>query len=235
MIDDDQTETDSNLSLATKARQSIFAMAIARGESIGAAAREAKVSSVTGYRWAGDDRVAALANTYRRRIVRQTCGRLASLGTRATERLSQLLDSADDGIALKAATAVLAEVRRIADATGDDIYRHAAPVAQEPGPLDDLEALSDCFAPADPDDEPLPKPPNTTNMTPAAAAKAESEWSRRCGAVRERNAKRRADKLRLQEHREQTEAEAMAAALTGRQQESSNTAISDDLSPPRRE
>ena len=86
-------------------------------------------------------------------------------------------------------------------------------MVHEPGPLDDLEALSDCFAPADPDDEPLPMPPNTAMMAPAAAAKAESEWSRRCADVRERNAKRRADKLRLQEHREQTEAEAMAAEL----------------------
>lgn len=222
-------ETDS--SLTTKARQSLFALAIARGSTVREAARHANVSEQTGYRYAGDCRVSALANTYRRRIVRETCGRLATLGTRATERLSQLLDSSDEAIALKAATAVLAEVRRIADATGDDVYRQAAPVVQEPGPLDDLEALSDCFAPADPDDEPLPKPPNTTRMLPATAAKAESEWSRRCAAVRERNAKRRADKLRLQEHREQTEAEAMAAELTGREQESSNAAISDDLLP----
>lgn len=236
MSENEQTASEMDGSLATKARQSLFAMAIAKGDSIRKAAREANVSKQTGYRWAGDDRVAELANTYRRRIVRETVGKLATLGTRATERLSKLIDSEDEAIALKAAVAVLGEVRRIADATGDDVYRHAAPVVQEPGPLDDFEFLSDCFPAPDPDDEPLPKPPNTSTMLPAAAARADSEWMQCCTAIRQRNDRRRADKRRIQEHREQVEAEAMAVELQERcESELSDTTLSGDLSPPRHE
>jgi|GEM_PF-3539985 len=236
----EQTASETDGSLATKARQSLFALAIAKGDSIRKAAREANVSEQTGYRWAGDDRVAELANTYRRRIVRETVGKLATLGTRATERLSELIDSSDEAISLKAAVAVLGEVRRIADATGDDVYRHAAPVVQEPGPLDDFEFLSDCFPAPDHDhdheDEPLPKPPNTSAMMPAAAARADSEWMQRCTAIRQRNDRRRADKRRVQEHREQVEAEAMAAELLSEgEQEPSDTTLSGDLSPPQHE
>ncbi len=232
----EQTASETDGSLATKARQSLFALAIAKGDSIRKAAREANVSEQTGYRWAGDDRVAALANSFRRRVVRETVGKLATLGTRATERLSVLIDSSDEAISLKAAVAVLGEVRRIADATGDDVYRHAAPVVQEPGPLDGFAFLSDCFPAPDADDEPLPKPPNTSTMTPAAAARADSEWMQRCTAIRQRNDRRRADKRRIQEHKEQVEAEAMAAKLlSGCEHEPSDTAISDDLLPPRHE
>jgi len=126
------SEIKSNQQLSTLSRQSLFSLAIAKGETIRQASKNAHVSEATGYRWSHEKRVADMATDYRLMIVRETVGKLANMGSKAANRLEALIDAMDESVALKASIAALAEVRRIADLVGDNIYKVA--VEQPPDP-----------------------------------------------------------------------------------------------------
>jgi transposase len=113
------SENEHNPSpLSTRAQQSRFALELARGLSIMAAADAIGISRSTAYRWAGVPNVQRLANHYRQEIASRTIGRLAELGTKAVDRLEELLMVDDPAITLKGCLAVIEESRRISSAGG---------------------------------------------------------------------------------------------------------------------
>lgn len=144
------------MSESTKSRQTLFALAIAKGSTIKDASKFAGIAEVTGYRWSHDRRVVEMATGYRVLLVRETIGRLANMGSKASQRLEQLIDSEDPVIALKASVFALSEVRRVADSIGNSLYTQALPappIAPSPpsppvdpnDPLQGLDASSLLF------------------------------------------------------------------------------------------
>lgn len=216
--------------LATNVRKSIFAMTIANGFPIGKASAAANVSPTTGYRWASDPTVAALANHYRQQVVRETIGMLAGMGTKAARTLYRLMASEDEAIALKASIAALAEHRRIADAYGSNLSTDALPVVRKPidpkSPESMAELVDDVAAAYsrrecdidDADDSELPpKPPEIERMNPAEIKKSEKLWADELAAYYERLNHRREARLKHTQHVDIAEisANAMAAADAG--------------------
>ena len=143
----------NDMSESTKSRQTLFALAIAKGRTIKDASKFAGIAEVTGYRWSHDRRVVEIATGYRVLLVRETIGRLANMGSKASQRLEQLIESEDPIIALKASVFALSEVRRVADSIGNSLYTQALPappIAPSPpvdpnDPLQGLDASSLLF------------------------------------------------------------------------------------------
>jgi hypothetical protein len=140
----------------TLARQTMFALALAKGLNTREAAKQAGIAESTGYRWSGERNVAEMVNTYRLQIVRETVGKLSDLGTIAVARLSELVRSSDEAIALKASVAVLSEVRRVADANEGKCYAYAWPMPPakpvEPGDEEEEVSFANLFLDFHPDD-----------------------------------------------------------------------------------
>jgi len=209
--------------LASSVRKSIFAMTIANGFPIGKASAAANVSPTTGYRWASDPTVAALANHYRQQVVRETIGMLAGMGTKAARTLYRLMASEDEAIALKASIAALAEVRKIADAYGTNLSTDALPVVRsaiDPKSPESMADMIDDIAAAysereaDADGELPPKPPEIERMNAAEIKKSEKIWADELAAYYERLNHRREARLKHSQHVDIAEisANAMAAA-----------------------
>jgi hypothetical protein len=209
----DTTEISQDAA-STLSRQVLFSLALARGDSIRDASKAAKVSEATGYRWAGLSNVAEMTNEYRMRIVRESIGRVAAMGERATSRLAELIESKDEAIALKASLAAISEIRRVADQTDGAVYRTAVPM-----PPTDPEP----YVPPDPSDwsflvedmvsgslYPELDEPLTDDLDRNAKESEKRRHKERCGLILDRNAQRREAKRKYESHRLLIEAEAEA-------------------------
>src|SRR4051812_45569859 len=88
-----------------------LALAIARGESIAAWARQNGVSERTAFYWAKDPKIRREVEAYRRRVVNQAIGRLTDMTTKAVDGITNLAQEADsESVQLRAWRAILADM-----------------------------------------------------------------------------------------------------------------------------
>jgi hypothetical protein len=103
---------DSEVRQCKKAK---LALAIARGESISAWARQNEVPERSAYRWAKDPKVTRAVEACRRRYLGQAIGRLAKLASKAADTIAKLAEGAQsEEVQLKAARAILADQMAVA-------------------------------------------------------------------------------------------------------------------------
>jgi hypothetical protein len=86
-----------------------IALAVARGLSLAAAAREAAVAESTARRWAAEPGFPRRVTRIRQEILSQSVGILALAMTRAAVKLGRLIDDPDSEVSLKACRAVNAD------------------------------------------------------------------------------------------------------------------------------
>jgi hypothetical protein len=84
-----------------------FALALAAGSTIEAAARHAKISERTAYRRLKDPVFVKRVEHIRADLIQRTVARLAALGTIAADALGKLIQSKDERVRLGAARATL--------------------------------------------------------------------------------------------------------------------------------
>jgi hypothetical protein len=98
---------------ASEVRQSKkakLALAIARGESISAWARQNEVPERSAFRWAKDPKVTRAVEACRRRYLTQAIGRMARLASKAADKIAKLADRAEsESVQLRACRAILAD------------------------------------------------------------------------------------------------------------------------------
>jgi hypothetical protein len=87
-----------------------LALAIARGESITAWARQNEVPRRSAFRWARDPKVRRAVDAWRRRSLNRAIGRMASRATKAADGIARLAESAEsESVQLRAWRAILAD------------------------------------------------------------------------------------------------------------------------------
>jgi hypothetical protein len=87
-----------------------LALAIARGESVAAWARQNEVPRRTAFRWARDPKVRLAVEAGRRRALDRAIGRMASLALKAADAIAQLGKGAEsESVQLRAWRAILAD------------------------------------------------------------------------------------------------------------------------------
>ncbi len=92
-----------------------LAVAIARGESITAWARQNQVSRRTAFRWAKDPQVRRAVDAWRRRSLNRAIGRMASLAMKAADGIARLAEGAEsESVQLRAWRAILADQMAVA-------------------------------------------------------------------------------------------------------------------------
>lgn len=201
---------------AREARQVLFALAIATGKTTRQAGKSAGISEATAYRWAGNADVAKLANNFRARVIRETIGQMAASGSKAMMRLSSLIDSTNESIALKASITVVSEIRRIGESSSDRQFSQALRVVSDCSneePAFDLGFLLDFSERKSEDDEPIPEPPLTYGLSKREANRLEKDWAAECEEVLCRNRERRESKRLFEEHQRNFEAEARSVSV----------------------
>jgi hypothetical protein len=93
-----------------KNRKTQLALAIARGESITAWARQNEVPLRTAFRWASDPKVRHAVELWRRRALNRAIGRMTSLAMKAANGIARLGASAEsESVQLRAWRAILAD------------------------------------------------------------------------------------------------------------------------------
>jgi hypothetical protein len=96
-------------------RKANLALAIARGESAAAWAREHEVPARTARRWAKDPKVRTAIEAWRRRALNRAVGRMASLALKAADGIARLAKSAEsESVQLRAWRAILADQMAVA-------------------------------------------------------------------------------------------------------------------------
>jgi hypothetical protein len=87
-----------------------LALAIARGESITAWARQNEVPRRSAFRWASDPKVRGAVEAWRRRALNRAIGRMAGLAMKAADGIARLAESAEsESVQLRAWRAILAD------------------------------------------------------------------------------------------------------------------------------
>ena len=87
-----------------------LALAIARGESVAAWARQNEVPRRTGFRWARDTKVHLAVEARRRHALDRAIGRMARLALKAADAIGRLGDGAEsESVQLRAWRAILAD------------------------------------------------------------------------------------------------------------------------------
>ncbi len=91
-------------------KKTSLALAIARGQSIAAWAKQNEVPRSTAFRWASEPEVRREAEAARRRALGQAIGRLSSFAMKAADRIITLAKEAEsESVQLRASRAVLAD------------------------------------------------------------------------------------------------------------------------------
>jgi len=91
-----------------------LALAIANGTSVSAWARGNEVPKRTAYRWAGEPKVRAAVESYRRRAVGRAIGRMARRVTWATDGIAKLAQGAEsESVKLTALRAILSDMMAV--------------------------------------------------------------------------------------------------------------------------
>jgi hypothetical protein len=87
-----------------------LALAIARGESVAAWARQNEVPRRTAFRWARDTKVRRAVEVWRRRALDRAIGRMASRAAKAADGIARLGEGAEsESVQLRAWRAILAD------------------------------------------------------------------------------------------------------------------------------
>jgi hypothetical protein len=96
-----------------------LALAMARGESITAWARQNDVPRRTAFRWASDPKVRGAAEAWRRRSLDRAIGRMAGLAMKAADGIARLAESAEsESVQLRAWRAILADQMAVSRFSG---------------------------------------------------------------------------------------------------------------------
>ncbi len=91
-----------------------LALAIARGESVTAWARQNEVPLRTAFRWASDPKVRRAVEAWRRRSLNRAIGRMASLAMKAADGIARLAARAEsESVQLRAWRGVLADLMSV--------------------------------------------------------------------------------------------------------------------------
>lgn len=90
-----------------KSQVALFVLAVARGATIKAAAREAGVDESTGHRWIRKPEIKARVGAVRDQLWGEAAGALAAASTEAVAALRKLLTAKSPRIRLGAARAIL--------------------------------------------------------------------------------------------------------------------------------
>jgi hypothetical protein len=102
-----------------RSRKTELALAIANGTSVTAWARGNQVPKRTAYRWAGEPKVRAAVESYRRRAVDQAIGRMARRVTWATDGIAKLAEgAASESVKLTALRAILSDMMAVSQFAG---------------------------------------------------------------------------------------------------------------------
>jgi hypothetical protein len=97
-------------------KQDQLAIAIARGKSVPAWARQNDVPRTTAYRWARDPDVRRLADDCRRRSVERALGWMTGHSLWAVKRIKKLAETADsDSVQLRALRTFVDDVIKVSD------------------------------------------------------------------------------------------------------------------------
>jgi hypothetical protein len=111
-------------------KKTSLALAIARGQSIDAWAKQNEVPRSTAFRWANEPEVRREAEATRRRALGQAIGRLSSFAMKAASRIITLAKEADsESVQLRASRAVLAD--QIAVAKFSDLEYRVTEVEEQ--------------------------------------------------------------------------------------------------------
>jgi hypothetical protein len=94
-------------------RRGAAALALARGRPVAEAAADAGVTPRTVHRWREDEAFMAEVRSLRDGLFNEASQRLSGLSDRAAERLGELVESANDCVALSACKTVIAEAARL--------------------------------------------------------------------------------------------------------------------------
>ena len=96
-------------------KETSLALAIARGQSIDAWAKQNDVARSTAFRWASDPEVRREVEATRRRALGRAIGRMASLATKAVDGITRLAKEAEsESVQLRAWRAILADQMAVA-------------------------------------------------------------------------------------------------------------------------
>ncbi len=110
-----QEERSQNPEESSPGKKASLAVAIAHGESVSTSARENGVSRRTAYRWVKDPKVERSIDTWRRRVLNQAIGRMASRATEAADGIATLAKTAEsESVQLRAWRAILADQMAVA-------------------------------------------------------------------------------------------------------------------------
>jgi hypothetical protein len=93
----------------------LAAVALAAGKTVGEAATAAEVVERTVYGWNTDPEFRARVSELRREMVNRVSGELADAMSAAARKLRGLIDSPSDGIALRAASAVIDQTLKVTE------------------------------------------------------------------------------------------------------------------------
>jgi hypothetical protein len=98
-----------------QSKKAQLAIAIARGESITAWARQNEVPERSAFRWAKDPKVTRAVEACRRRYLTQAIGRMARRASKAADKIARLSERAEsEAVQLKASRAILADQMAVA-------------------------------------------------------------------------------------------------------------------------
>ena len=93
-----------------KEQKARFALAIARGDSVAAWARQNNVPRRTAFRWAKEPGVRRAVESWRRRALERAIGRMAGLAMKAADGIAGLAKGAEsESVQLRAWRAILAD------------------------------------------------------------------------------------------------------------------------------
>jgi hypothetical protein len=98
-----------------EANRDLAAVALAAGKTAAEAAAAAGVAERTVKYWAADAAFRDRVSDLRREVVGRACGELSDAMSAAAKKLRELVGSSEDGIALRAASAVIGHTLKVTE------------------------------------------------------------------------------------------------------------------------